>query len=205
MIVLKFTSNLEQSFLGKIDFESAFQIQRNLWKAAKEKNQMSIMGLEHPAVITLGRRAPAPMLVSDIPVVQTTRGGLVTVHSEGQLVIYPIVNLKQQNIGVKKFVEALLQITQKTFEDFEVKTFIDDQRIGLYTENGKMAFCGLEIKEGVSQHGISINISNDLSLFNNIVSCGVNQMATDRLKNYRPDVNTQIFYNMWIENWQSLS
>ncbi len=201
--MLKFINREECAFLGKMDFESAFQIQRNLWKAAKFKNQQSVMGLEHPAVITLGRRAELPINSLTLPVVRTTRGGLVTIHSEGQLVIYPIVNLRQIKVGVKKFVEYLLLVTQKTFEDFDIKTFIDDQRIGLYTNNGKIAFCGLEIKEGISQHGISINISNDLHLFQSIVSCGVQEMAMDRLSNYRFDVNLEIFFDAWIENWKS--
>lgn len=203
MIVLRFTSDLEFTYLGKVDFNSAFEIQQNLWRMAKEKNQTSIMGLEHPAVVTLGRRAQEPHLPISLPVVRTTRGGLVTLHSEGQLIIYPIVNLKQQKIGVKDFVSELLSITQKTFADFQVQTFIDEERIGLYTAKGKIAFCGLEIKEGVSQHGLSVNISNDLSLFKNIVSCGISSMSTDRLQNYRSDVNLSLFFQAWIENWKT--
>lgn len=201
----KFINSEEFSYLGRLDFHAAFEIQKNLWTAAKHKSQSSIMGLEHPLIITLGRRADMnSVLCPHIPVTQATRGGLATLHSEGQLVIYPIINLKEQKLGVKKFVEKLLFITQKTFSDFDVKTSIDDQRIGLYTDQGKIAFCGLEIKEGISQHGLSININNDLSLFENIVSCGVQAQAFDRLQNYRFDVNTKTFFSVWIKNWQQV-
>lgn len=203
--MLKSTSNnsLEHTFLGTVDFESAFKIQRSLWASAKVKNQVSIMGLDHPAVITLGRRAELSMPVLGLPVVQSTRGGLVTLHSEGQLVIYTILNLKEHHLGVKDFVLKLLETTQKTFADFGVVTFIDDQRIGLYTDHGKIAFCGLEIKEGVSQHGISINISNDLKLFNHIESCGIQKMAMDKLQYYRFDVDMKQFFMAWVENFNS--
>lgn len=202
MIVLRFTNNnnFEHSYLGTVDFDSAFIIQRNLWSAAKNKNQVSIMGLDHPAVITLGRRAELSQAVN-LPVVKSTRGGLVTLHSEGQLVIYTILNLKEHQIGVKDFVLRLLETTQKTFSDFNVNTFIDDQQVGLYTKQGKIAFCGLEIKEGVSQHGISINISNDLRLFNEIESCGVQKLATDKLQNYRYDVDMKQFFKAWVQNF----
>ncbi len=202
VIVLKLTNNnfsLEHSYLGTLDFEAAFQIQRNLWHSAKNKNQISIMGLEHPAVITLGRRMKSEdlMTVGDIPVVQSTRGGLATIHSEGQLVIYPIMNLRSQGLGVKEFVCKLLKITQMTLQEYGIESSIDDENVGLYTQDGKIAFCGLEIKEGVSQHGISINIANDLSLFSQIVSCGIAALKTDRVCNHVSDVTMRDFFEKW--------
>jgi lipoyl(octanoyl) transferase len=210
VIALKLTNNnfsLEHTYLGTLDFEAAFQIQRNLWHSAKNKNQISIMGLEHPAVITLGRRMKSEdlLVASDIPVVQSTRGGLATIHSEGQLVIYPIMNLRSQGLGVKEFVCQLLKITQMTLKEYNIESFIDDENVGLYTADGKIAFCGLEIKEGVSQHGISINIANDLSLFSQIVSCGVTALKTDRVCNHIADVTMRDFFEKWILNFnQSL-
>lgn len=192
----------EASYLGKMNYEQAFEIQRNLWSLAKHKKQESYIGLEHPAVITLGRRciqAEHVMLDAETPVIQSTRGGLATVHSEGQLVIYPVVNLKESSVGVKKFVCDLLKITQQAFLDFDVETYLDESQIGLYTAQGKIAFCGLEIKEGVSQHGISINISNDLSLFRQIIACGIKEGQFDRLQNYRSDVTPRQFFECWIE------
>ncbi len=209
VIALKPTNNnfsLEHTYLGTLDFEAAFQIQRNLWHSAKDKNQISIMGLEHPAVITLGRRMKSDDLitVSGIPVVQSTRGGLATIHSEGQLVIYPIMNLRSQGLGVKEFVCKLLKITQITLEDYNIESYIDDENVGLYTGYGKIAFCGLEIKEGVSQHGISINIANDLSLFSQIVSCGITSLKTDRVCNHVSDVTMRDFFEKWRSHFKQV-
>ena len=161
------------------------------------------MGLEHPAVITLGRRMKSEELLvaSDIPVVQSTRGGLATIHSEGQLVIYPVMNLKSHGLGVKEFVCKLLKVTQATLKEYDIESFIDDGNVGLYTADGKIAFCGLEIKDGISQHGISINIANDLSLFSQIVSCGVTALKTDRVCNHVSDVTMRDFFEKWTANF----
>ncbi len=210
MTALKPTNNnflLEYSYLGTLDFEAAFQMQRDLWLTAKNKNQISIIGLEHPTTITLGRsmKSNHSPTNQDIPVIQTTRGGLVTIHSAGQLVIYPIMNLKAQGLGVKDFVCQLLKTTQATLDDYQIESHIDEERVGLFTTDGKIAFCGLEIKEGISQHGISINISNDLSLFSQIISCGTSALKTDRVCNHNSDVTLRDFFEKWIKNFnQSL-
>ena len=205
VIVLKYTNQkIESRFFETLDFESAFLIQRKFWQLAIDHNQINIMGLDHTAVITLGRRARfnnSKKTDNHIPVLQTTRGGLVTIHSEGQLIIYTIVNLKMHNIGVKDFVLKLLQATQKTFLNFNLETFIDDQTTGLYTKKGKIVFCGLEIKDGVSQHGISINISNDLSLFDQIESCGIQKIKTDKLHHYQSEITLKHFFDVWVQNF----
>lgn len=195
----------ESHFLGLVDYEKAYDIQRNLWVFAKCKQQNSIIGLEHPAVITLGRRCDQNEHVSlntQIPVIKSTRGGLATIHSEGQLVIYPIMDVRSFKVGVKNFVKRLLITTQKTFAQYGIETTFDEKNVGLYTKNGKIAFCGLEIKEGVSQHGLSINISNELNLFKSIVACGVSGQNLDRVSNYRTDVTTRDFYQSWVENFK---
>ena len=201
-------SFFESKYLGKIDFEKAFDLQKNLWEKAKSNRMNSVIGLEHPAVITLGRRASESEVHMQnqnlIPIVNASRGGLATLHSEGQLVIYPIIQLSQFKLGVRDYVHLLLEVTEKVFLKLNLKTYKDDLNIGLYTENGKIAFCGLEIKNGISLHGISINISNDLNLFKNIKSCGFDTMDLDRLNNYRTDVAPSNFYSLWVDEFNAL-
>lgn len=199
MIELK-PIHIEASYIGTIEYQAAYQLQCHLWSLAKSKQQLSLIGLEHPAVMTLGRRMTGRFSIEqqqDIPIVQSTRGGLVTVHSEGQLVVYPIVDLKKIGLGVKDFVFLLLKTTQEVLSSYGLQTYTDDRNIGLYTEKGKIAFCGLEIKEGISLHGISINISNDLQLFSKIVSCGISNLNTDRVINHNPDVTLREFFERW--------
>lgn len=201
-------SFFESKYLGKMDFEKAFDLQKNLWEKAKSNRMNSVIGLEHPAVITLGRRASESEVHMQnqnlIPIVNASRGGLATLHSEGQLVIYPIIQLSQFKLGVRDYVHLLLEVTEKVFLKLNLKTYKDDLNIGLYTENGKIAFCGLEIKNGISLHGISINISNDLNLFKNIKSCGFDTMDLDRLNNYRTDIAPSKFYSLWVDEFNAL-
>ncbi len=195
----------ESKYLGKMDFEKAFDLQKNLWEKARSLRINTVIGLEHPAIITLGRRANCSEVhdTNQIPMTNASRGGLATLHSEGQLVIYPIIQLSQFKLGVRDYVHLLLDITEKVFLKLNLKTYKDDLNIGLYTDKGKIAFCGLEIKNGISLHGISINISNDLNLFKNIKSCGFDSMDLDRLTNYRTDVNPSKFYSLWVEEFSS--
>ncbi len=197
--------NLDSKYLGKIDFNRAANLQKDLWLKAKSGRNNMILGLEHPAVITLGRRANSEEVHSTlIPVIKASRGGLATLHSEGQLVIYPILQLSQFKLGVRDYVHLLLQTTENVFLKLNLRTYKDDLNIGLYTERGKIAFCGLEIKNGISQHGISINISNDLSLFDNIISCGFQKPDLDKLGNYRTDIGLRAFYELWVDEFMKL-
>jgi lipoyl(octanoyl) transferase len=198
-------SMIESKYLGKMDFEKAFDLQKNLWEKARSLRINSVIGLEHPAIITLGRRASNSEIhdKNQIPIVSASRGGLATLHSEGQLVIYPIIQLSQFKLGIRDYVHLLLDVTEKVFLKLNLKTYKDDLNIGLYTQTGKIAFCGLEIKNGISLHGMSINISNDLNLFKNIKSCGFTSMDLDRLTNYRTDIVASKFYSLWVDEFNS--
>lgn len=178
-------------------------MQLELHEIVKHNPQQSyVLGLEHPAVMTLGYRARAEneilnQLVS-IPVVRATRGGLATVHSEGQLVIYPILDLREQRLGVRSFVELLLAITKDVLQGFGIEAELDQEKIGLYTRQGKIAFCGLQIKNGISLHGLSINMTNDLTLFEQIMACGVQKQKMDCTGHYL-NIEKQIFFQKWTE------
>ena len=170
-------------YLGLVEYEKAEAIQKDLSCRVRTEDKMFILGLEHPAVISLGRRSNHELIEDNlkaIPVVKSTRGGLVTIHSEGQLVIYPILDLKKLNWGVRQYVLMLLLVTQQLLSEFNIESFIDEQAIGLYTQSGKIAFCGIEIKNGISMHGLSLNICNDLSLFKNITACGTPNIKLDK-------------------------
>ncbi|MBC7741264.1 MAG: lipoyl(octanoyl) transferase LipB [Bdellovibrionaceae bacterium] len=193
--------SFESAYLGLYDYEKAAVLQNDLHCLALNKNQYSLIGLEHYAVLTLGHRAQVETEVkmTTMPVVRSTRGGLATVHSEGQLVIYPIINLRKLRWGVKHYVHCLLTVTQALLKELEIDSWVDDEAIGLHTRNGKIAFCGIQIKNGVSQHGISLNVKNDLSLFTEIKACGLQNPRLDRLANYTSELSLRDLFNRWTE------
>lgn len=206
--MLKFFNSFESQYLGLIDFEKALALQNQLHLSVASENKTHILGLEHPTVMTLGLRAHASD-ISDFcskpfphPVHKISRGGLATVHNPGQLVIYPIINLKKHGLSVKGFVQALFEATQKTLEEFNITSTIDlcDQP-GVYTSNGKIAFCGLQIKNGITLHGLSINVSNDISIFESIQSCGVSASKIDSVTNHNVTCTPKDFYQAWLRNF----
>ncbi len=202
MTALNSTNNflIESAYLGRYEYQRAERLQLELHSLALKK-QFSIIGLEHPAVLTLGRRADVAneIHMHDIPILRSTRGGLATIHSEGQLVIYPIFNLKSLGLGVKDYVHLLLTTTQTVLNQFEVETYLDEKAIGLHSKNGKIAFCGIQVKQGISQHGISLNVRNDLSLFESIRSCGIENPPLDKLSNWGIDLSLAEIFLMWSE------
>ncbi len=187
--------------MGLYDYERAVQLQNELYQLVIVRNQFSIIGLEHPAVLTLGHRftAQSESVDSEIPIIQSSRGGLATIHSEGQLIIYPIINLRELNWGVKQYVQILLETTQTLLSDLNIESVIDEQSIGLHTTLGKIAFCGIQVKNGITLHGLSLNVKNDLELFSTIKACGIENPALDQLRNYDVDLTLSELFSRWIK------
>lgn len=199
------------NYLGCQDYSAVFKIQESIASHVSQTKKIMLLGCEHPDVITLGRRASGKEIFNPdvLPIVQSTRGGLATIHSRGQLVIYPILDLRQQNLSVKGYVELLLDVTTDFLNIYKIPTAKDMKQVGLYTEKGKIAFCGVEIRQRVSLHGISINISNDLNLFELISPCGIHHSAMDKMQNHIHDVqfhtNESGFdLNLLFGQWSSL-
>lgn len=202
------SNNVEAKYLGLVDFSKALELQHQYHAKVAADNKTYILGVEHPLVMTLGVRAHKLDITNlttkpwTAPVVKVSRGGLATIHNPGQLVIYPIVDLKQNGLSVKNFVQALFEATQKAFKDLGIESTSDlcDQP-GVYTNYGKIAFCGLQIKNGITLHGLSINIQNDISLFSDIESCGVAAPKIDSLKNQGVTYSLQEFFDLWLKHF----
>lgn len=192
----------ESAFLGRLDFQKAEALQGELYLLAQKNRGHFVLGLEHPAVLTLGYRANQIFEVypqNTLPIQKTSRGGLATVHSEGQLIIYPIINLRVLNIGVRDYVRLLMLTTQGFLTSFGIKSYVDDKAVGVYTAHGKLAFCGIQIKGGITQHGISLNVRNDLSLFDYIRPCGCEKINFDSLSRYDISHTLPELYQIWSE------
>jgi lipoyl(octanoyl) transferase len=201
----KSTNNLikfDSHYLGLMNYEAALQKQYDFHQLAVTENKATVLGLEHPAVLTLGYRADSGhnLVAHSIPTVKIERGGLATIHSEGQLVIYPILNLKKQGIGVREYVTVLINTTKQLLQENGIESSCStDSVAGLFTKNGKIAFCGIQVKNGASLHGLSLNVHNDLKLFDGIISCGVSRQKMDSMKNHGVNPGLEVLFNRWIE------
>ncbi len=167
-------------WLGTMDYLEARDLQLSLVEkvhSGVEPNTMLM--LEHPHVYTKGRLSkesdvlvPAEILAArGIPVYETDRGGQVTYHGPGQLVVYPIVNLKEWG-GPVKYVRALEQVVIATLAEMEITANCESGNTGVWTSQGKIAAIGVKISRGIAFHGLSLNVNTDLSLYQNIIPCG---------------------------------
>ena len=187
------TPFLSRVWKGQIPYRESLTLQEELKQSAIQSQKAFLMGFECPACITLGLRGkketdlkqtPAEYTKQGIEVVPIRRGGQATLHSLGQLVIYPIMDLLQWKIRPRDFLSLLEEITQKTGLQYGVQLEKKEDSAGLWTQNGKLAFFGIHISQGVSQHGLSFNVQNDLTLFNLISSCGMAHRPHDSLYNH---------------------
>ena len=129
---------------------------------------------EHPPVFTLGLNAKPEHLLApgDIPVVQIDRGGQVTFHGIGQLMIYPLLDLRRAALGVRTLVTALEQSVVDLVAEFDVEAAARPEAPGVYVNDDKLASVGLRIRRGCSFHGMALNVDIDLEPFARINPCG---------------------------------
>ncbi len=193
-------------WLDRTDYESGLLLQEHYAERSKKDHSSYVLGLEHPEVITLGIRGDAQKDLSfseldtnAIKVFKTDRGGQATLHSPGQLVIYPILPLKAMKVGVSQFIDSLLEATRLMLLKFDV--IAEKSGTGLYTKQGKIAFVGLRIADGISKHGISINVSNDISLFGKIRSCGISDASIDRISRSGQNPEVSLVFQLWLREF----
>jgi len=145
--------------------------------------------LEHPSVYTQGTACDLGTFISsDIPLLKTDRGGQITYHGPGQIVMYPLLHLKNHHLGVKALVNALEQSAIEVLADYQLSAVRRENAPGVYIDDAKIAALGLRIRRGNSYHGLSLNVDMDLTPFNNIDPCGYHGLRVTQLSDHQ--VNT---------------
>ncbi len=157
--------------------------------------------LEHPPVFTMGLNGKKEHLlnIKNIPVINTDRGGQVTYHAPGQLIIYTLIDLERLNIGVKDLVNAIEKSIIALLQKYEINAQGKENAPGVYVNGEKIAALGLRIKRHKSYHGLSLNIDMDLSPFQQINPCGYKGMAVTQIKNLKADTNTSQLHIELVE------
>ena len=148
---------------------------------------------EHPPVFTMGLNASDKHLLApgDIPVVQVDRGGQVTYHGPGQLMIYPLIDLRRSKIGIRKLVTALELSVVDFVAEHGVSAAARPDAPGVYVENTKLASVGLRIRRGSSFHGMALNVDIDLEPFQRINPCGYEELEMTDLHRQGIDVGLE--------------
>jgi len=180
------TLRIGWSWLGRMEYGLALRLQERLRERVRRDERCGyLLLLEHPPVITLGyslrgdegrselRSEPATLAGKGIAVYQTDRGGKATYHGPGQLVGYPVLNLKRLHLGTKRFVGKLEEFLLALLQELGVEAGRDPRFPGVWVGEAKIAALGVHIEDRVTTHGFALNLDPDLSHFRHIVPCGL--------------------------------
>ncbi|MGO9424448.1 MAG: lipoyl(octanoyl) transferase LipB [Steroidobacteraceae bacterium] len=169
--------------LGLVPYESTWCAMQRFTDERDASTRDEIWFLEHPPVFTLGLNASREHVKSAgaIPVVQSDRGGQVTYHGPGQLVVYPLIDLRRRALGVRQLVVALENAVIAYAAELGIAAHGSRQAPGVYVGGAKLASIGLRIRRGASYHGLALNVSTDLEPFERINVCGYPGLAVTRL------------------------
>jgi lipoyl(octanoyl) transferase len=169
--------------LGLAPYEPTWRAMQQFTDQRNDSTPDEIWFVEHSPVFTLGLNASREHLLAprDIPVVQTDRGGQVTYHGPGQLVIYPLIDLKRLRLGVRALVVALENAIIAYVAGYGVNASGSRRAPGVYVDGAKLASIGLRIRRGSSYHGIALNVALDPEPFERINVCGYRGLAVTRL------------------------
>ena len=163
-----------------VDYHEAWDLQKRVAADVADGAPDTLLLLEHTPVYTAGRRSPTEHILGELgaPLVETDRGGQVTYHGPGQLVGYPIVNVKSKGLGPRAYVHAIEKALLHALTFYCVLAHTEDGLTGVWTKQGKIAAIGVKIARGTSMHGFALNVATDLAAYEPIVPCGITDRPT---------------------------
>ena len=168
--------------LGHIDYRKAYDIQEMLWSQKFEDHAAdTILLLEHPPIFTIGKSGKLDNLLVDrgelarkgISVFFTNRGGDITYHGPGQLVVYPIIDLTNRGKSVHQYIHDLEEVVIRTLADFSIEAQRDFKHVGVWVGDEKIAAIGVRIRRWIAMHGLALNVNPNLEHFSLINPCGI--------------------------------
>ncbi len=192
--------NIEvKNSIKPIDYTRSMEIlEKRVQDVLLEKKEEFLWILEHKTVYTAGISAnEKDLLDKNLPIFKTNRGGMYTVHSPGQKVIYFVLNLNKRKKDIRKLINNIENCIMDILREYKIKSYPDRNNIGIWVKNGnnsmKIAAIGIRVKRWIAYHGFALNISNDLEKYKKIVPCGIREKGITSLK------------NMGIKNYQNIN
>lgn len=215
MSQLEFSAPLIRE-LGRVDYTPTFEQMQALTVARDVNSPDEFWLLEHPPVFTLGQAGLESHLLhaTSVPLVHTDRGGQITYHGPGQVVIYMLLDLKRRGMMIKEWVRRIEEAIILTLGDYGLQTERHEGAPGIYISNdgtqthagAKIAALGLKVKNGCTYHGLSLNVAMDLSPFLQINPCGYAGLETVDMRtigvNAAQDEVARVLANYLTEQWQ---
>jgi lipoyl(octanoyl) transferase len=172
--------------LGRLDYLGALHLQERL--VARKRREVSpdiLLFVEHPHVYTLGRGGKESNVLAPrkVPVIRTSRGGDVTYHGPGQLVLYPIIDLRSKlRKDVHRYLRNLEAAAIRTLNDFGLAALRRPPYTGIWIGDRKIAAIGVAVRRAITYHGLALNVNTDLSYFKRIIPCGLSWADVTSMK-----------------------
>ena len=174
---MKGMAELFYTDLGQLDYPAALALQERIVKLKQHEHLADvILFVEHPHVYTLGRGGKASNVLApqEVPIMRTNRGGDVTYHGPGQLVVYPLIDLRSKlRKDVHRYLRNLELSAIHTLKDFGLEGTRRPPYTGIWTSDRKIAAIGIAVRRCITFHGLALNVNTDLSYFNRIIPCGL--------------------------------
>lgn len=179
--------------LGISDYQTTFERQREFTASRDGVTEDQIWCLEHPPVYTLGLAGRTEHILNpgNIPIHKTDRGGQVTYHGPGQLVIYPLLDLRRKGISVRAYVNLLEQAIIDLLDQYGISAGRRPGAPGVYVVNSKIAALGIRVRNGCCYHGLALNVDLDLAPFAGINPCGYAGLEVTRLMDLGIDLSVE--------------
>ena len=178
--------------LGHIDYETVWRDMQAFTQDRDKETADEIWIVEHPSVYTLGLNGKRKHLlnIDNIPVVDTDRGGQVTYHGPGQLVVYLLLDIERLKIGVRAIVTMLEQAMVDSLSQYGIQAIAKPEAPGVYVDSKKIGSVGLRVKRGCCYHGLSLNNNMDLRPFDHINTCGYSDLEVTQLADLNVNIQT---------------
>ena len=191
--------NLTFKSLGTVNYHETLELMRAHIKEKDFSNEIWL--LEHPPVFTLGTAADNSHVLDpkEIPVVQSDRGGEVTYHGPGQLVIYFLLDIKKLGCGPNKLVVSIQEFIKELLSDLSIESSFIEGAPGVYVNDKKIASIGLRISKNKTYHGVSINFDMDLKPFTYINPCGYEGLEVTQIKDLNRSISKLQLEELVIE------
>ena len=195
--------------IKNIDYEISLSIQEEIHNYVKNVDIAGIiLSLEYPNLFTIGRSgdksdiliSQAQLDLKGIKVYESTRGGEITYHGPGQLIYYPIINLKKLKIKPVEYIRILQKSVIDSLNEFDIKADHINKPVGVWVNGKKISSIGVRISKSVSMHGVAINLNCDLNYFTYIIPCGIKDLTLTNIQNEtKTKCDRQLFSKTFIK------
>lgn len=169
--------------LGMQPYQKVWREMQHFTNQRSDSTADELWLLQHPPVYTLGKNARPEHVLNprDIPIIQSDRGGQVTYHGPGQIIVYTLLDLSRMNMGVRELVTRIENSVVNLLSDYAIRANARKDAPGVYTDGRKIAALGLRVRRGRSFHGLALNVDMDLEPFSRINPCGYQGLEVTQL------------------------